>query len=159
MNIRTLATLLAGALFAATPAAAQGPQAGQHTITTPAAVQWGPAPDALPPGAQLAVLDGDPGKPGMYSIRVKFPDGYRVPPHWHPGDEHILVLQGQLRLNVGEGGTMTHVLPVGAYGKMPAKVAHEAIATGETILQLYGPGPFDVVYLNPKDDPRKKTRD
>ena len=51
-------------------AAGQQPQ-DDHTRS----VKWGPAPPALPPGAQMAVLDGDPSKPGLFTIRAKFPDG------------------------------------------------------------------------------------
>jgi hypothetical protein len=55
-------------------------QTKQHTAMTPAELKWGPAPPALPPGAQIAVLDGDPGKDGFFTLRLKFPDGYKIAP-------------------------------------------------------------------------------
>jgi hypothetical protein len=38
--------------------------ATRHVMVTPADLKWGPAPAVMPAGAQLAVLDGDPSKPG-----------------------------------------------------------------------------------------------
>src|SRR5438067_11000663 len=67
-----------------------------HKMVTPDKLRWGPAPPGLPPGAQVAVLDGDPRKAGPYVMRVKFPDGYKVPPHWHPVDENVTVIRGVL---------------------------------------------------------------
>src|SRR6185436_357991 len=65
-------------------------------------VKWGPGPDALPPGAQLAVMAGDPAAKGFVSLRAKMPAGYKVPPHWHPTDEHVTVLEGTFLLGQGD---------------------------------------------------------
>jgi len=67
----------------------------------PAAIEWGPSPPSLPPGSQMAVLAGDPSKPGApYVFRPKLPDGYKSPPHWQPTDENVtvLVLETVLRI-------------------------------------------------------------
>ena len=64
--------------------------------------KWGPASPALPPGAQMAVLAGDPGSEGPFVIRIKLPAGYRVPPHWHPVDEHVTIISGTLQLGMGD---------------------------------------------------------
>src|SRR5437588_12996400 len=65
-------------------------------------MNWGPAPAELPPGAQLAVLEGDPSKSGApYTIRAKMPDGYKIQPHWHPTLEHVSVLSGTLKVGMG----------------------------------------------------------
>ncbi len=53
-----------------------------HVIMNEADVKWGDAPPNLPAGAKMAVLQGDPGKAGMYTIRLKAPDGYKVAAHW-----------------------------------------------------------------------------
>ena len=135
------------------------PKVVGHAIYTPDKIQFGPAPNSLPPGAQAAVLDGDPTKAGLFVIRIKFPDGYRVPPHWHPTDEHVSVVSGTLMAGMGpkvdEGAMQT--LGAGSYVKMPAKMNHYVRAKGETIVQVTGMGPFQVTYVDPKDDPRKKT--
>jgi quercetin dioxygenase-like cupin family protein len=130
-----------------------------HVVVRPAAVKWGPAPPSLPTGAHLAVLLGDPSKPGVaYVIRVKLPDGYKTPPHWHPSDENVTVLQGALLVGKGEKFDLsaTEELPAGSYMRMPKTMRHFAQAKGETILQLHGVGPFEINYVNSADDPRKK---
>jgi quercetin dioxygenase-like cupin family protein len=134
------------------------PAAAAHVMLGPDEMKWGPAPPSLPPGAQAAVLDGDPTKPGLFVVRLKFPDGYKVAPHWHPTDEHVSVISGSLALGVGDkadDGSM-HTLKAGAYAKMPRRVHHSAKATGETVVQLTAMGPFEITYVNPQDDPRKK---
>ena len=131
---------------------------GTHVMVTPDQVKWGPGPPSLPPGAQLAVLEGDPSKAGSsFAIRAKFPDGYRVPPHWHPTDERVLVLEGTLGVGLGEkfDPAAGHELPAGSYAVMPQGVRHFAWAKGETVIQVSGMGPFEVNYVNPADDPRK----
>ena len=55
-----------------------------HPVIRADATDWGPAPPVLPAGARMAVLYGDPGKPGAFAVRLKAPAGYRVPRHWHP---------------------------------------------------------------------------
>jgi quercetin dioxygenase-like cupin family protein len=130
-----------------------------HVVVRPDAIKWGPAPPSLPPGSQIAVLVGDPGKPGVpYVIRAKLPDGYKVPPHWHPTDENVTVLKGTLLVGKGaklDPATMEE-LPAGSFMRMPKTMRHFAMAKGETIIQIHGIGPFDINYVNPADDPRKK---
>jgi hypothetical protein len=127
--------------------------------TAPDELKWGPAPPSLPPGAQLAVLSGDPSKAGgQYTMRAKFPDGYKVPPHWHPTDENVTVIQGTFNLGMGDklDQSETKALPAGGFAMMPKHMHHFAWATGETIVQIHGTGPFAITYVNPADDPRKK---
>ena len=150
-----------GALIAAAqsqaPAKPQG--AAQHVIVTPDQLKWGPAPPALPPGAQAAIMSGDPAKEGFFTVRVKFPDGYAVPPHWHPTDEYVTVLSGTLMAGLGDkaDAAAMHTLATGSFVKMPRRANHYVRAKGETVLQISGMGPFVVNYVNPADDPRKKT--
>src|SRR5262249_48320077 len=131
---------------------------GGHVVARPDALKWGTAPPGLPPGAQVAVLVGDPGKAGSgYVIRAKLPDGYKVPPHWHPHDENVTVLKGTLLMGKGDqfDPAKTEEYPVGTFARMPKGMRHFAVAKGETILQLHGVGPFDITYVNAADDPRK----
>jgi len=131
-----------------------------HVVVTPDKIKWGPAPPSLPSGAQIAVLAGDPSKDGLYTIRVKLPDGFKVPPHWHPTDENVTVIEGTFNIGRGEkfDRGATKELPAGSYVKMPKKMRHFAWAKGETIVQVHGMGPFEVNYVNEADDPRKKTK-
>ena len=128
-----------------------------HVVLTPDQLKWGPAPAGLPPGSQMAVLDGDPGKEGLFTLRAKLPAGYKVPPHWHSTDEHITVLSGTLLIGDGEtlDKTAATKLPAGGYMAMPAKMHHFAFCDEETIIQVHAMGPFDITYIHPGDDPRR----
>lgn len=141
----------------ASPMGQMDQMASGHKVVMPDKLVWGPPPPGLPKGAEVAVLDGDPTKEGMpFSMRVKLPDGYTVPPHWHPADENLVVLSGTLMIGRGEklDPAGTEALTMGAYAKMPKEMRHFAIARGETMFQMYGIGPFGITYVNPADDPR-----
>lgn len=122
---------------------------------------WSPAPDVLPAGAQIAVLDGDPNKKGLYTFRLKFPAGYDVAPHWHPSLEDITIISGNFYMGMG---TTADESKVKAYGpgtfmSLPANHTHFVIGKEETIIQAHGMGPFGMTYINPADDPRNKVVD
>jgi quercetin dioxygenase-like cupin family protein len=129
-----------------------------HVMVRPDDIKWGPAPPGLPAGAQLAVISGDPSKAGPYVIRAKLPDGYKVPPHWHPSDENVTVLQGTFVAGKGEkfDANAAQELPAGSFVRMPKGMRHFALSKGETIIQVHGIGPFEINYVNAADDPRKK---
>ena len=130
----------------------------EHVLVSPDMLKWGPGPRALPPGAQATVLSGDPTTDGPFTMRIKLPDGYKVPPHWHPVDENVTVLQGTFMMGTGErfDPDAATALPVGGFGHMPKGKRHYAFAKGDTILQIHSIGPFQINYVNPEDDPRKK---
>lgn len=141
------------------PATAQADSS--HVLLTPKDVKWGPAPPALPAGAQAAVIDGDPAKAGAaYTIRLKFPKGYRVPPHWHPLDESVTVIEGMIAIGLGDkfNEAAGHDLSAGSYARMPKGMRHFAWAKAEAIIQVHGVGPFEITYVNPADDPRSASR-
>lgn len=131
-----------------------------HVLVLPDDVKWGPASPKLPPGAQMAVLLGDPSVPGAhYVFRVKLPDGYSVPPHWHPMDENVTVLKGVFALGFGkhiDEATMRE-LPAGSYVTLPKQEPHYNRMKGETILQFHGIGPYDIIYVNSRDDPSRRS--
>jgi quercetin dioxygenase-like cupin family protein len=129
-----------------------------HVMVRPDDINWGPAPPSLPAGAQIAVLSGDPGKAGSYVLRAKLPDGYKIPPHWHPTDENVTVLKGTFVAGKGEkfDADAGHDLAAGSFVCMPKGMRHFAWCKGETILQIHGVGPFEIYYVNAADDPRTK---
>jgi len=120
------------------------------------ALQWGPAPPFFPAGARFAVVQGDPGGSGLYTVRLEMPAGYTIPPHWHPTDEHVTVLSGALMLGMSdkvvEAGAA--VLTAGGFITAKAKEHHFAKAREKTVVQVHGQGPFEITYIDPKDDPR-----
>jgi quercetin dioxygenase-like cupin family protein len=150
--------LLAVALsLSAATAAAQ--DTSHAVIALPNQLTWGPAPPALPPGARLAVLEGNPSEAGSYTMRVLMPAGYRIPPHYHAAVEHVTVLKGTFKVGMGERYNPSAMasLPAGTFAALQPGVRHFAEAQGETIVQLHGMGPWGLTYVNPADDPRKRT--
>jgi hypothetical protein len=162
--MKTSSTMLAFTLLIAAPAAFAAEKAKVLEAKAPAVsvnegdIQWGDAPPDLPKGAQMAVLHGDPSKKAPFTLRLKMPDGYKIPPHWHTKDEQLTILSGTFVLHMGD--TMdapASNLSASGYHFLPGKMHHAAEANGETILQLDGMGPFDIHYLDPADNPNPKT--
>jgi quercetin dioxygenase-like cupin family protein len=150
---------LAVAVAVALPAALAEAQAQDaHKTVTAQEIKWGPAPPSIPPGAQAAVLYGDPGKEGLFTLRLKLPKDYAIPPHTHPKPEIVTVISGTFRLGMGEKADKSkgQALPAGSFLALPPGMAHFAFADEDTVIQLNSTGPWGLTYVNPADDPRKK---
>lgn len=155
----TVAIGLAAAAAVSVPKALA--QAGDgHTMVGPNDIKWSPGPASIPPGAQAAVLYGDPGKEGLFVLRLKLPKGYRLAPHNHPKPEIVTVISGTFRLGMGETADQSKARPlgVGSFLAMPPGMTHFGFTDEETVIQLNSTGPWSLTYINPNDDPRKKTQ-
>jgi quercetin dioxygenase-like cupin family protein len=161
----TLLVLLAGFGVMAVLAAEKSTEKSssmkeKHVLLNMADVQWTEAPPSLPPGAQFAVLQGNPAKVGVYTVRLKVPSGYKIPPHTHPTTENVSVISGTM--SFGMGGTFDDSkgtqITAGGFASMPAHMQHYAWSTGDTVLQVHGQGPFRIDYVNPTDDPRNAKK-
>ncbi len=156
---RTTASAVAiglGALVAGTAVAASG----DHRLVNLDQVKWGAAPPSLPPGIEAAVLAGDPAKRGQFTVLIRGPQGYRVPPHWHSTEERVTVLSGSFTMGMGDKidtGTGT-ALTVGGYAMMPRRAHHWGMATAPFIIQIQAMGPFDIHYINPAEDPTRGAK-
>jgi quercetin dioxygenase-like cupin family protein len=139
---------------------AEETQPGEMRLYPPTTIEWKPGPAALPPGAKMAVLEGDPTKEGPFVVRFQFPEGYHVPPHTHPKTERVTVISGTLLLATGEAldRNSAKELPAGSFGYWPAGMKHAAWSEGETVIQLHGVGPWQINYVNPADDPRNAKK-
>jgi len=145
---------LSGGALAADPAMPDA-QPAMHAVTHVADTAWGPAPPSLPAGAQAAVLVGDPGTAGPFTIRLKVPAGYRVPRHWHPTDEAVTLISGDFTLSMGSAdAAQSATLAPGDFVDLPAQMQHEASTRGGAVVQVQSTGPFVINYVDPKDDPR-----
>jgi quercetin dioxygenase-like cupin family protein len=156
---RTLfAVLFVASLLAYRMAPVAIAQAPAHVMENLSAAKWGPAPPMLPPGAQIAVLAGDPTKAVPFAVRLKFPANYTIPPHSHPTDENVLVVSGELSIGMGKTLDRKTATPlgVGGFALMPARGNHAAFTKDETVILLYGQGPVEFTYVNAADDPRTK---
>lgn len=133
--------------------------ASKHVMFDAAQLKWGEAPPALERGAQAAVLSGDPSQPGPFVLRLKVPAGFKIATHWHPTDEQVTLLAGDLTLTMDAHapGEHAHTFSPGGYALLPAKMHHAASTKGGATIQLGGMGPFELHYVDPKDDPRLRA--
>ena len=131
-----------------------------HTIVSPQEIKWGPAPAVLPPGADAAVLFGDPSKDGLFVLRLKLPAGYRVPAHTHPVDEVLTVISGTFSMGMGETADQgkAQPLPAGSFFALPPGTAHYVFIDEETVVQISTVGPWELTYIDPANDPRQKSQ-
>lgn len=125
-------------------------------VFAPDAIQWMDVPNALPAGAKLAVLEGNPFEEGNYTMRLQMPAGYKIPPHYHKKFEHVTVISGKFHLGMGEkfDKATAVAMPVGTFGFLGPNMNHYAFASEPTVIQLHGDGPWGIYYLNAADDPR-----
>ena len=157
MNItRPITSRLAPVALALTVTGAAFAQ-DAHVLVPADKVKWGPAPPALPPGAQISVLEGDPSQKGAVTLRLQFPANYTIPPHWHSMTERVTVLSGTLQ--VGMGDTLdrqaSQALQPGGFVSLPAKMHHYAWTATPTVIQVNLEGPFDIFYVNRTDEPQR----
>ena len=132
-------------------------QGENHRMVRAAELKWQPVP-SLPKGAELAVIEGSMSEAAPFTVRLRFPGDYRIPPHWHPAVERVTVLSGEFHMGVGErlDPTASHPLGVGDVMVLQPKTPHFAWTKVPTVVQLHGTGPWGVTYLNAADDPRKQ---
>ncbi len=130
----------------------------QHAVVAPKAIKWLNFPLGGP-GVKAAVIAGDLDKPGPFVLRIKSPAGTNVPPHWHPGDEHLTILSGTFAIGSGDVFDAKGLknLPQGSYALLPRAMHHFALSRTATVVQVHGMGPFQINFVNPADDPRTKA--
>jgi len=156
-----IALVIVGTLCAAGHLVTMAAHPGAHdkNAFTPETIPWGPPPPSIPPGAQLAVIEGNPaGSTGDYTVRLKMPDGYRIAPHWHPQRENVTVISGTFKVGMGDTFDQDKMgsFPAGSFAYLDPDMHHYAMASGEVIVQIHGSVPFQINYVNPADDPSKK---
>jgi Domain of unknown function (DUF4437) len=152
---RLITTLVLALCFAAAPTLAE---TADHGIFPPSAIAWKDGPPSLAAGAKFALLEGDPSKEGLFTMRLWLPDGFRIMPHWHPAVEHVTVVSGTFHVGMGDTfeADKAGALPTGTFAFLAPKMHHFAWAEGDTVIQLHGVGPWQINYLDPANDPRNK---
>ena len=130
----------------------------EHTFINSKDLKWMDGPPGLPPGAKFAVLNGDPSKEGLFTIRAILPANYKIPAHWHPTVENVTVLEGTFYMGMGEKLDEAKATPLSAGGftALPAKTGHFAFSKDGAVIQVHATGPFAITYYNAADDPRNK---
>jgi quercetin dioxygenase-like cupin family protein len=150
--MRALVLVTAFGLVISDAALAQEPDSQAMPVD---AMKWGAAPPVLPKGGQMAVLSGDPSKSGPFTVRLKMPAGYKIPPHRHPHREPVTVISGELHFGSGDklDEKNARTLGSGGFVDLPENANHFAFALVETVIQISAEGPFGITYANSADDP------
>ena len=122
-----------------------GDASGGHLIKPLADVRWEGSG-----GFRSAVLEGDPGNVGMYTMVVKLADGFWIAPHWHPETKRVVVLSGTLLMGSGAafGKAAAKALPQGGFSLVPPRHVHFEGAKGETVVLFTGCGPLATTFVD-----------
>lgn len=134
------------ALMALSGAARAESDANGFVHTTPDQVKWQTS-ESTP----QAVVDGDPSKPGIYVVRVRFPPHTFSMPHTHSTDRHVVVLKGTWYMGVGDkfDPATAIAMPPGSYARHPAGGVHWDGAKDEEVeVQIIGEGPVKTELVN-----------
>ncbi len=155
--MRILAAIVAlAAGLAASTAFAEAP----GFVISQDKLEWKAGPPELPRCAEVAMLFGDPVGGGPYILRMRASKGYKIGPHKHNGIETMTVLSGAVRY--GQGNKLDpnaeKTLGAGGFAATPAEVGHWVSFDDDTVIQVTGVGPWNVTYLDPRDDPRAAQR-
>ena len=158
----TLPAVVAFAIvaFTAAPALSQAAPDGALVPVAGAGLKWAPiTPPGFDEGMEIAAIYGDPAAAGEpYTLRLRLPDGYRFPPHFHPNAENVTVLEGTFLLAMGEEAAedQLETYAPGDHLYIEPEHPHFGGARGETTIQLHGVGPFEIIVVGSPEDKRAK---
>ena len=127
--------------------------------TTPALIAltaeemtWSPQGSLALPGLEQVSLVGDPSKPGPYTIRLKFPAGFKLAPHTHPDPREVTILSGTWYTGYGEQAdpALFKAMPAGSFYTEPANLPHFVEVHDAVIIQVSGVGPSGRAFVGPQ---------
>jgi hypothetical protein len=139
MNTTRALALAAAVLFASAGAVATASSA--LTVVKPGQEVWTAQPDKT----SMAILYGDPSRPGYYAMRIKLPPYWSEAPHYHLEAENVVLLSGIAYLGTGTAFDKSKAVKyaAGTFVSIPAHLAHYAFTTSAgAVIQVDGIGPF-----------------
>lgn len=116
----------------------------------PESIKWIDAPSPLPPGSQIAILEGNPKEAGMFTMRVKLPPNYSIPIHSHPKEERVTVLEGVVFVGFGKvvDTAKAQKFTAGCFYVNPIDKEHFVYTLSEgCIFQVTALGPWGINYI------------
>ena len=157
MRILVGLAVLLGALSPG-PLSGQASGPGGDAARPAGLTEWQPV--KLTPGVFFMPLLGERTKPGAYVYRVRAPNGFRVPPHWHTKTMHLTVLTGTLIIVMGESldSNRAQRYTAGSFLVAPAGMRHDEWFEGETVVHVETQGPIETMFVDPRDDPRNRAQ-
>lgn len=123
---------------------------------TPAEMKWASQGGLAAPGMEQLNLLGDPAKPGPYTLRLKFPKGFKIAPHTHPDSREVTILSGTFATGYGEkfDAANLKILPAGSFYTEPANIPHYIAIEEDAVLQVSGMGPSGRRFVDPPGSPK-----
>jgi len=155
MRIKVILAVSASAIFVSFAVAAYAEELGVMALTL-SEMKWSPQGALALTGLEQVNLVGDPAKPGPYTIRLRFPAGYKVAPHTHPDSREITILSGTVYTGYGDkfDAEKLKALPTGSFYTEPANVSHFLEMREAVMVQVSGMGPSGRKFVNPADNPK-----
>jgi hypothetical protein len=141
IGLTGVAALGAAATLAQQIVAPPIPDPTHISFTLPKDIKW--EGDPLH-GQQQAKLFGDPAKPGLYGILIKWLPGHYSRPHFHNTDRYALVISGTWWVSSSDVYDLKtlYPMPAGTFVTDIANTVHWDGARDEpAILELVGMGP------------------
>src|SRR5215468_1433017 len=122
---------------------------------TPSEMKWEAQGALTAAGMEQVNLVGNPSKPGPYTLRLKFPAGFKLAPHTHPDYREVTILSGTWYTGYGEkfDAALLKALPAGSFYTEPANVPHFVEVREPVTIQVSGTGPSGRKFVNPNDNP------
>jgi quercetin dioxygenase-like cupin family protein len=120
----------------------------QHAVPV-ADIPWRSCPENLPPGCEIAVLEGNPRAPGLFTVRFRMTGDFRLPAHTHPKDERVTVLSGRMAVGFGVDATRADAREFGPgdYYVNARDAVHVVWAEDDAVVQITGFGPWEANFL------------
>ena len=112
-------------------------------------IAWRPCPANLPAGCEIAILEGNPQEPGLFTVRFRLSDSFAMPPHTHPKDERVTIIQGRANVAFGKDASLENAteFTTGDYYVNAKNAIHSVWADSSTIFQVTGIGPWEAHFV------------
>lgn len=126
----------------------------EATVLTPSEMSWTSQGPLAAPGMEQVNLVGNPSRPGAYTLRLKFPKGFKIAPHSHPDAREVTIISGVYATGYGDtfDSAKLKILPAGSFYTEPANIPHFIEIEEDTVLQVSGTGPSGRKLVNPFDN-------
>lgn len=112
-------------------------------------ITWAPCPPTLPSGCEMSVLEGDPKREMLFTVRFRIGTEFEMKPHWHPRNERVTILEGKIGVGFGDEIDRAEVewFGPGDYYVNAEGAHHYVLADGPAVLQITGIGPWKANFL------------
>jgi quercetin dioxygenase-like cupin family protein len=129
----------------------KSPEESVQLVVLDKDVAWRPCPPHLPSGCEIAVLEGDPRSNEIFTVRFRLAGDFVMPPHTHPNDERVTVLQGSVSIAFGIGAKRESAKRFGTgdyYVNFRDAIHTVWSDEKDTVVQVTGVGPWEADFVD-----------